>query len=64
MALEEFMHVDASGFKPKDYQPFLQQETLKHLVVGFGNGDKNEVLKTMQAYSGTSSDSPERFVFR
>ena len=50
-ALEEFIHVCARNFEPKDFLPVLRNKTLREALVGFGSDKKNaRFAALMQQY--------------
>src|SRR5581483_4421786 len=63
-ALEEFIHIAAQGFTPRQYEDLLKTNTLRQIHIGFCSKRKNEQLEALVARSGKSKWQRTEFVFQ
>jgi hypothetical protein len=63
-ALEEFLHIAAQGFLPRQYEDLLRKPSLKQIHVGFCSERKNEQFEALVRQSGRSAYQRTEFVFQ
>jgi hypothetical protein len=63
-ALEEFVHIAAQGFLPRQYENLLKSSALRQVHVGFCSKRKNEKFEALVAQSGKSKYRWTEFVFQ
>jgi len=63
-ALEEFIHIAAQGFMPRQYEELLNNPTLRQVHIGFCSKRKNEQFQALVARSGKSKWQRTEFVFQ
>src|SRR5437870_428084 len=63
-ALEEFIHIAAQGFMPRQYEDLLTKPTLRQVHIGFCSKRKNEQFEELVAQSGKSKWQRTEFVFQ
>lgn len=62
--LEEFLHVSAQGFLPKQYWELLNKPSLRQAHIGFCSQRKNEQFESLVRQSGRSQYQRTEFVFQ
>jgi hypothetical protein len=62
-ALEEFVHVSATGMEPQCYEELLKIASLNAALVGFGSDKKNTVFRQLAAKYGVNEYSHHDFAF-
>lgn len=62
-ALEEFLHISAQGFLPKQYWSLLNKPSLRQAHIGFCSQRKNEQFESLVRQSGRSQYQRTEFVF-
>lgn len=63
-ALEEFIHIAAQGFLPRQYEDLLNKPTLRQVHIGFCSNHKNEKFDALVAQAGKSKWQRTEFVFQ
>lgn len=63
-AIEEFIHIAAQGFLPRQYEDLLKKPTLRQVHIGFCSKRKNEKFDALVAQAGKSKWQWTEFVFR
>jgi hypothetical protein len=63
-ALEEFLHVAAQGFLPRQYEDLLKKHSVRQVHVGFCSKRKNEQFEALVRQSGRSAYQGTEFVFQ
>lgn len=62
-ALEELIHVSASGMQPEYYEDLFRKGVLKRASVGFGSYKKNRTFRELAAPYGVADYQPTAFPF-
>ena len=62
--LEEFIHIAAQGFLPRQYEDLLKKPTLKQVHIGFCSKRKNENFDALVLEAGKSKWQWTDFVFQ